>query len=397
MKILAIYGIMTDYYGGTRFMMENLNSLKLLGHHIDIVTGTERMFNIGSPDVGEILSGKFTDSDFVNKIIEISDNYDLTIIFCLPWKSKSKDDQLANELLQDNVRRLLDGIRTKLIYSNVDHNNQCLKTYAGLEDVCRRADLIMLHSEEGALAKRLKDCKIDTPLHHQYTSRDFSYLRDKYWRPVSDMNLRSATWIGRSTRWKKPEVFAEFANDKLNKNDFTSTIEGIEMSIIYYSLFKYQRPVDFVDTSRYKSGDHDNLEPGKCYLFNKYVYEEEMERLSHTGFGADLYTLKPNYYGTSLEQSHIDIVNVGSILMCSKHFGENCLTLSGNRYIDECPDIIYLDRDNFDECFDRMDRLSKDPDFFDRTRENIFEFIRSQSDISVVGPKLDEIIHRVVD
>ena len=395
MKILAIYGGQVDSHGGTKFMVENIKALRYVGHQVDLAIGTDLKPNKTNFNVTGIVSeGKWTDSDYIDSLVRLSDSYDLVYIFCLPYHISKQEDR---DIISENIDRFLDRIKTRLIISNVDHNTKCVLSNIGMESVCRRADLIMLHSEEGALAKKLKDWKIDTPLHHQYTSRDYSYLRDKYWRPVSDMNLRSATWIGRTARWKKPDVFAEFAYDKLNKNGFTSTIEGIEMSIIYYSLFKYQRPVDFVDLTRYKSGDHDNLEPGKCYLFNKYVYEEEMERLSHTGFGADLYTLKPNYYGTSLEQSHIDIVNVGSILMCSKHFGENCLTLSGNRYIDECPDIIYLDRDNFDECFDRIDRLSRDPDFFDRTRENIFEFIRSQSDISVVGPKLDEIIHRVVD
>ena len=399
MKVLAIYGATFDTFGGTRFVAENTKALRYVGHQVDLVVGNDMKPDkiINSSATGIILSGKFTDRDYIDKIIKTSEDYDLTIIYCLPFIEKN-DTSDRRDLILDNVIRLLDGIKTKLIVSNVDQNNKVFKTKIGLEQACRRADLVLHYAKEGTLAKKLKEWKIDTPMDHQYTSRDFSYLRDKYWRPVSDMNLRSATWIGRSTSWKKPELFADFAYDKLRHNGFVSTIEGIERSIVYFRLLKYQRPDDFLDYSRYVSGDHTDLKTDRTYIFNKYVYEEEMERLSHTGFGADLYTLKyPEYYGTSLEQAHIDVVNVGSILMCSKHYGEHSLTMNGNSYIEECPEIIYLDRDNFDECLDRMIELSSDPVLFDRTRNRIYDFIRSQSDISVVGPKLDEIIHRVVD
>ena len=398
MKILAIYGATFDTFGGTKFMIENTNALRYVGHQVDLVVGTDKKKDkiINSSATGIILSGKFTDRDYIDTIISTSRNYDLTIIYCLPFIEKG-DESDRHDIIFENVMRLLDGIKTKLILSNVDQNNKVFKTKIGLEQACRRADLVLHYSKNGALTKKLKEWNIDTPMDHQYTSRDFSYLREKYWRPVSDMNLRSATWIGRATTWKKPDVFAEFAYEKLRHNGYVSTIEGIERSIVFFRLLKYNRPDDFLDYSRYKTGDHTDLKTDRTYLFNKYVYEDEMKRLSGTGFGADLYTLKPDYYGTSLEQAHIDVANVGSILMCSKHYGEHSLTMNGNHYIDECPDIVYLDRDNFDECLDKMNRLSSDPVLFDKTRERIYEFIRSQSDISVVGPKLDEIIHRVVD
>ena len=218
------------------------------------------------------------------------------------------------------------------------------------------------------------------------------------------MNLKASTFIGRCATWKKPSWYIEFSRQYLNPNGYISTMEGMEKSLAFTTIFYADRHgkdggwVPGIDMSRYlhsKTTDYDNLTSEKMYVFGVYKFKDCMERLSKVGFGADLYTLDVKKYGKSLEQCHNDIVACGCIPIMSRHFGRNCLTLENKPWIEACPEVIWLDESNFEECFNKMEMYRKDPVLFDETREKIYEFFKTQGDISIISKKFDEIVNRV--
>ena len=395
MKILGVCGRGIEGCGQTKYMIETKRALESVGHVCDIVASMDRSFVRNTAHSITLKSkGKFSESEYMDEVISLAESYDLIIVFCLP-------DVKISEDAKKNFIRFLNTVKTKMIYIMVDHNTNSVNNNACLEETCRRVDLILVHSLEGAMATWVRSRGISTPIDYLYTSRNFDEMRNEYWKPVSEMDLKRVTWIGRMALWKKPKLFIDFANAELCPNGYVATLEGIEKSLAYSEFFKKQGYLKYVDNSRYndsiKSGDHTNLKTEKPYLYGMYKFEEEMERLSLTGFGADLYTLKPKYYGRSLEQCHNDIVACGCIPIMSRHFGYNCHTLENRRWIDACPDAVYLDENNFSEAFSKIEKYRKDPILFDETREKIYEFFKTQGDISVIGPKFDGILHKVLD
>lgn len=396
MRIAGICARGIEGTGQTKYIIETMKALESVGHSIDIFASNDKKFGRRKAhDITLKFEGPFAKKANIDYIInEINTNYDLVIIFCLPANKFS--DEAKNGYLE-----ILNSVGKKMIYIMVDHSASSIGRNACVFETAKRVNLILVHSLTGAMATWCKN-KVDTPIGYLYTSRNFDDMRDKFWKPVEDINLKSATFIGRCADWKRPQLFIDFSEKKLNPNGFITTMEGMEQSFVFLRLYfkdgaRANGAVDCVDLSRYRSGDHTNLNSDKLYVYDAYNFNEEMERLSKTGFGADLYTLRPEYYGRSLEQCHNDIVSCGCIPIMSKHFGENCLTLEGKRWIDACPDIVWLDDDNYEESFNKMMSYVNDPELFDKTRHKIYDFFKTQGDVSVIGPKLDEIVRSVMN
>jgi len=396
MKIVGICARGVEGCGQTKYMIETKKALEYMGHSCDLVAASDKKFlRRKAHDIQLKFEGPFAKKENIDHLIEdINNNYDLVIIFSLP--ATSFDDKAKEGYL-----RLIASLNKKKIYIMVDHSACSIARNACVKETCENIDLLLVHSLTGAMASWIKKNKLSVPVDYLYTSRDFDEMKSKYWKPVEQMNLKSASFIGRSTDWKHPDWFVNFCTSKLNPNGYVTTMEGMESSFVFLRLFfkngsRKDGPLDSVDLTRHKCTDHNNLTSEKIYVFDGYKFTDEMERLSKTGFGSDLYTLRPEYYGRSLEQCHNDIVACGCIPIFSKHFGENCHTIEGERWIDACPEVVWLDDTNFDECFEKMENYRNNPELFDSARNKIYDFFKTQGDISIIAPKFDEIVNRVL-
>ena len=398
MRIVGICGRGLEGCGQTKYMIETKKALEYAGHTCDLIVSTDYNFvRKASHEITVAFEGKFADSKFVDKMIEETNKYDLAILFSLP-DLKFTDECKAGFL------KYIKALNIKMIYIVVDHNMDSIRRNACIDESCEKSDLILVHSLNGAMAQYVNSLGLNTPIDYLYTSRDFDEMRKQFWKPVSEMNLKASTFIGRCATWKKPSWYIEFSRQYLNPNGYISTMEGMEKSLAFTTIFYADRHgkdggwVPGIDMSRYlhsKTTDYDNLTSEKMYVFGVYKFKDCMERLSKVGFGADLYTLDVKKYGKSLEQCHNDIVACGCIPIMSRHFGRNCLTLENKPWIEACPEVIWLDESNFEECFNKMEMYRKDPVLFDETREKIYEFFKTQGDISIISKKFDEIVNRV--
>ena len=395
MRVVGICGRGIEGCGQTKYMIETKKALEYAGHTCDLIVSDDFNFvRKNAHDVDVKFRGKFANPEFVTAMTKEANSYDIAILFSLP-------DLKFTEECKKGFLDFIQSLSIKIIYIMVDHNIDSIKRNACIDETCRKVDLILVHSLTGAMAQYVNSLGCSTPLDYLYTSRDFDEMRDKFWKPVSEMNLKASTFIGRCATWKKPAWYIDFSREYLNPNGYVSTMEGMEKSMAFTTIFyadhhhKSSGWVPGIDMSRYlhtKTTYYDDLGTEKMYVFGIYKFDECMERLSKVGFGADLYTLDAKKYGRSLEQCHNDIVACGCIPVMSRHFGRNCLTLEDRPWIEACPDAVWLDESNFKECFEKMEMYRKDPVLFDETREKIYEFFKTQGDISVISKKFDEIL-----
>jgi len=391
MRVVGICGRGIEGCGQTKYMIETKKALEYSGHVCDLIVSTDHSFpRKNAHEIDSKYVGKFENESFVDHMIDEANKYDLAILFSIP-------DIKFSEKCKTGFMRFLNSLNIKIIYIMVDHAMGSIRRNINVEEICEKVDMILVHSLTGVMANYVKSLGLKTPVDYLYTSRNFDEMRDKFWKPVDQINMKSVKWIGRSAFWKKPLLFVDFSAKKLNPAGYVTTMEGLEKSMAFATMFFIDSSqkngiIPGIDLSQYASPKFDEFTSDNTYVLGAYVFNECMERLSKSGFGADLYTLKPERYGRSLEQCHNDIVACGCIPIFSKHFGENCLTLENKRWIDACPEIVWLDEDNYDEAFEKMERYRNDPVLFDETREKIYEFFKTQGDISVISKKFDEIL-----
>ncbi len=332
------------------------------------------------------------DSDMSNASNDIS-KYDFLILYSIP--SKKLDEHILNNFVQF-VKNVHSSIPVFMI--SVDHSSIAISGNGKFNEICQNIDAGFTHSLSGSFVKYLEKHNIKLPVYQHAVGYDFDDQRAKYWKPVDDIDLKSMKFIGRSAGWKGPEEFMNLARE-MRQYNFAASLEGMEMSIGSLPLF-------FINGER-KNGVYpgislDNYNKsefippthgGLCELYGNYQYNECMERLSKTGFGSDLYHLKSEIYGKSLEYCHADVVGVGCIPIFHKHFGDNTEFINSSKHLTEYnTGTIWLDPFNMKPNIELIIKLSEDKKLFDDMRNQSFIFWKSHADNEIVQKRLIKII-----
>jgi len=386
MKTIILLGRGTEGCGVTQcaIQMQKVNGAKILSAN-DKKWGRAKGLEI---DQLEMSVGK--EYDLMANVIN---QYDLCIVYSVPSKSHPQD-------CQDNFLKLLDNIKIRKAFINVDHKAASIARNANLVDVCKKMDVIMTHSLENDFSRFMKKNKIMVPLKKMALGFDYDGHREKYWKPIEEQQHEMVRWIGRTAMWKGPALMIDCHQDALMDAGFITILEGLEASIQYplvlYRDNKEDNPKDRRKVVNYFRPEKQHGETGKfkdemhgteqvnegAYLYPQYTNHDCMQRMALSAFGSDLYHLKAETYGNNIENCHAEIIACGSIPIFHKHFCDNVIHKLQDKPVSLCKDTgtIGLDYTNFTECRDTMIKLKNDPSMRDDWREMAFEFWKQHSD-----------------
>ena len=386
MKTIILLGRGTEGCGVTQcaIQMQKVNGAKILSAN-DKKWGRAKGLEI---DQLEMSVGK--EYDLMANVIN---QYDLCIVYSVPSKSHPQD-------CQDNFLKLLDNIKIRKAFINVDHKAASIARNANLVDVCKKMDVIMTHSLENDFSRFMKKNKIMVPLKKMALGFDYDGHREKYWKPIEEQQHEMVRWIGRTAMWKGPALMIDCHQYALMDAGFITILEGLEASIQYplvlYRDNKEDNPKDRRKVVNYFRPEKQHGETGKfkdemhgteqvnegAYLYPQYTNHDCMQRMALSAFGSDLYHLKAETYGNNIENCHAEIIACGSIPIFHKHFCDNVIHKLQDKPVSLCKDTgtIGLDYTNFTECRDTMIKLKNDPSMRDDWREMAFEFWKQHSD-----------------
>jgi hypothetical protein len=290
---------------------------------------------------------------------------------------------------------------------HVDHSVKSLHNNANLLEITRKVDVIMTHSDEGVFAKWLKKNGVGTPFTTMGLGFDYDATRAKLWKPIDAQDSKTVRWIGRSARWKGPDLMVDFHQECLRPAGFRTILEGLEASInyvlvLYYDEHAKTQPRDVINKFRIRNEFNETkdfthgeeLHGAPAYCYPQYINADCMERMSLSAFGSDLYHLKPEQYGDNIENCHAECIAAGTVPIFHKHFGDHVIHSKSGSLCTESKEsgTVWLDRTNFSEARDLVVKLANDPVMRDDYREMAFEFWKQHSDSKII---VEDIISKI--
>ena len=113
-----------------------------------------------------------------------------------------------------------------------------------------------------------------------------------------------------------------------------------------------------------------------CGIYNN---TEMLERMSTSGFGYQLTTMKPRFIEHSIEYTHCEIVATGVLPVFRKSFGDYCIHRKTGVPLTQCADTgtVWLDDTRMDVAADTVQRLQQDAGLRAEWREAAYEFYSS--------------------
>lgn len=412
MKIAILMGRGIEGCGNTKCALVCKEHFDAKGHPTDIYATIDRKWPRAKAHDFELkCEFECARDDHTDIVINALNQYDLVIVYSVPPKAKNAkpdtkqsvlDQIFTQERTVDNFVRICEELTVPKVSIQVDHSVHSLARNGKLKEISDSMDLVFAHSMTGDFSKWLKKNDVKTELCEYVLGYTYDEHRKKYWKDVSELDPKTFAWIGRSTGWKGPDLAFTMQREHLREAGFITTLEGMEMSIGSLGFFfkngnRGDGPREDVEACGGKKdkNNFDTIEHGgPAYVFGPYVFDEAMERVSHSAFGSDLYHLKAEKYGKSIENCHGDVISAGSIPVFHKHFGENCKSLvTGKPYIEhENTGTIWIDDDNVEEACKAMIAISQNPAAIEIMRERAYKFWKEHTDAAVTWDYFGEIV-----
>lgn len=340
--------------------------------------------------------------DVINRINEM----DAVVIFSVPSKGHPED-------CQNNFVDLVKEIKVRKSIVQVDHNIQSITRNARLKDILDNVDVIMTHSTENPFAKWARSEGVTVPITTAGVGYNFDEVRKQYWKPIEEQRPKSIRWIGRLAGWKGYKEIIDFHDDYMLAEGFVTMLEGLEASIAYTTVLYKDKdntiPRNVVNHFRSSKAEpcvnkeeeiqYGSEEEGKgAYAYPPYTYDLMMKRMAKTGFGVDLYNLKPDQYGSSIEYCHADSLGAGVVPIFHKHFGQHVIHAKYGKPCYECENSGTLwysdDPADKEKLRDQLIELSNDNAKREEWRENAFQFWKDHADAIIV---YEDIINKTLN
>lgn len=397
MKIAIISGRGIEGCGATKNILEIQKYCTKHGVDYSTIVANDKKFSRGhsQPMVTDVCLPMHLKEN-IDTMIKEALTCDVALLCSIPAKDV-KPEAIENFLtLVCEIKKQM-----PIAYIQTDHSIQSIRRNAETLEIMKSVDAVLTHSAEGDFAKYIQKNGFNCPVWVYPVGIDFDAQREKYWKPADEVDLKALKFIGRSSGWKNPGLFVDIGRE-LIKEGYTATLEGMERSISYVSIFykEGQRKNGFIDkvTDRlYKENAFDKVDSENVYIFGPYVNSECMERVSKTGFTSDLYKLPPQKYGMSLEYCQSEPVGAGSIPILHKHYGDHARYMKGGNLISQDSGTVWYDPENPNAALDYIRQLSSDKKLFDSTREKCFEFWKTHADNEVVHPILIDCLDRLIN
>lgn len=382
--------------GVTKYTVELVQWLKNHMYNTKIYASKDKNFaRKYSHNLGDVDLFKFSDYDLTTKMIEECNQSDLIIINSLPGKTNGRGLGASDECI-DNWIRALKSFTKPVVLIQHDHTIYSIKRNAALEEAIDAADIIFVHSRMNdfsdvvgqhtstGVLSFFEDTNEKKVLNFQ-PGYDFDELRRKYWKDISEQDVKHHKWIGRTTSWKGYGLMFDWHNQYLAPAGYVTSFEGIEKSPAFLAFKELSdfhneiksNPDDFDPSTRY--GD-------KASVFGYYKNVDLLERMSKVGFGYQLSILREKYIESSIEYTHCEVAGIGIIPVFRKEYGEYCIhRVTGDPLIESKNNsTIWLNKDNMEETINIVNKLTNDPIMRNDWREAAFEFYRQHQDSEFV-------------
>lgn len=394
MKIALMLGRGIDGCGATKNLCGLKRYFEQKNYTTDVFTTSDKIWGRRYAHELDVLSEcKYSEISNVVEVFKQLSTYDLVVVYSVP-STKHNPDCIKN------FTSIIKNLKVPKILIQVDHSIHSITRNANLVETCNNVDLMFAHSLEGDFAKWLTKHNIEVPLCEFVGGYDYEEQRQKYWLPIEAIDTKAFKFIGRSAMWKGPELVYDMHREYLKDMGFLTTLEGMELSIGGLRFFfkdglRANGSRDDIIECLGKNSEYnfDNITHGNpAYVFGPYNFDDCMKRVAKTGFGADLYNLKPEKYGKSIENCHCDVIGAGSIPVFHKHFGQHCKSLvTGKPYIEhENTGTIWVDDNNIKEVCEFMNTISNYPKAMDKLREQAYKFWKEHTDYIVTYDYLCE-------
>lgn len=220
----------------------------------------------------------------------------------------------------------------------------------------------------------------------------------RFWKPLDQKEYRTVKFIGRSASWKGPYDFRNVHEKFLRSNGYISTCEGIEMSIgSLQFLLKQLKPERLVrdDTTivsgkaniqKFIDGKYEFERNHNIYMLPPYNHDEAMERLSKQQFGIELLMLADRMGKDVIEMAMLEMTSVGCVPIFRKKW---CQLFEIDEkplydYGQEQTGTIMMDEENPAEAVELMNKLSDDPELYEKYRNAAYEFYSKHFSSDVV-------------
>lgn len=155
-------------------------------------------------------------------------------------------------------------------------------------------DFVVKYLEKNKIEHGKLVCRGDDGIVNLF-ALDFDSFRKKFWKQFEQKEPKTVKFIGRDAAWKGPWAFRDFHFKHLMKDGWTSSAEGIGLSIgTLNDLFKQIKPskvprddvnLKYLSATKQNIADIDAgkavLERGSpLYFMPPYRHDPAMERLS---------------------------------------------------------------------------------------------------------------------
>ena len=321
---------------------------------------------------------KFSDEEEVQKVISQCSSMEYVVIDSVPSKSHK-------EKSIDGFKKIVKEIQSPLVFVQLDHSIHSIVRNAGMMEAVDKSDVIFSFGVDNDFSRKIKKeakkagKEFNKEILTYSVGFPFDEIRKKYWKDINNQEPLHNKWIGRCSGWKGYKLMFDFHNKHLKPANYITTFEGIERSPHYLTFkqvsdFHYHISDDPSDVSLWYGED--------AYVFGIYNNDEMMQRMSISGFGYQLSTLKPRFITNQIEYTHCEIVAAGAIPVFRKAWGDAALHRTLNIPLTQCQNTgtIWLDEENNQAAFDQLHKLAHDPIMRNEWREMAFDFYKNHQD-----------------
>ena len=380
MKFAIVMGRGIAGCGETKFSIEQHKWFVANGHESTIYASKDKSWSRKkSHDISEIIQLKFSQTSDIDIMINGCNSADVVIVNTLPSVSHPE-----NAITGFN--RFLSEVKKPVVLIQHDHAKLSIIRNACIDETIDKACIIFGHSSTNDFANMVYEKtggelssffgdETKTIFNFQ-PGMDFDDVRAKYWKPIQETDPSINRWIGRTTSWKGYVQMFKFHNEYLRKNGFITIFEGIEKSPSFLD-FKNISEMNYSD--KYK-GEFEVNQP--AYVFGPYINDIMLERMSLSGFGYQLSTMKERFIERSIEYTHCEVACTGVVPVFRKSYGDRCTHRKYGDKLSSCKNTgtIWLDDNDMSPAYEELVKLSKDPVMRNEYREMAFEFYKEHQD-----------------
>lgn len=344
MKIAQVLGRGIEGAGVSRYAYEMNQWLLKNNYQADVLVINEKKW----PRMKKAPIKVYETIDQYNtdELVNLFNSYDYIFIHSVPSIKHSKD-------CQDRFKEAVERTSTpKVIFQN-DHKLQSLSRNANFLDICKSCDRIASFGINTPFYLKVKDVLGEQEALNRYVHLHNSFDTSKLLQYQKENHLNRITYLGRYATFKDPKRMLSLLNVNTTHNCELECI-GIERSIGAVSNFFWIDPKTPILNDKIEFFTQlqpvENRDFNKLYVFGPYDWEEGVEALSNSMFGASFYHLPPETYGDNIEYAQVEMVGVGCIPIFDYGFGESVHAYengvsTGKRLIDIENFAVFLKKD----------------------------------------------------